>query len=84
MPLPDCAVPVRRMFQPAFSSPPYHRVLVLWLGALLTTGRRTITPILRTVHPHAQGDVSSSHRVLSQRRWLTWERAHRLLAFLVT
>ena len=84
MQLPDFAVPVLRTLQPAFSTPTYHRVLVLWLGAILTTGRRTITNILGTVHPHAQGDVSSSHRVWSQRRWLTWELAHRWLAFLLT
>jgi hypothetical protein len=84
MKLPDFAVPVLSTFQPAFSPPTYHRFLVLWLGAILTTGRRTITNILRTVRPHAQGDVSSYHRVLSQRRWSTWELAHRLLAFLLT
>src|SRR5918999_2285609 len=84
MRLPDFAMPVLSTFQPAFSTPTYHRFLVLWLGAILTTGRRTITNIFRTVRPHAQGDVSSYHRVLSQRRWSTWELAHRLLAFLLT
>jgi len=34
MKLPDFAVPVLRRFQPAFSTPTYHRFLVLWLGAL--------------------------------------------------
>jgi hypothetical protein len=42
---------------------------VLWLGAILTTGRRTITNICRTVRPYAQSHVSSYHRVFSQRRW---------------
>jgi hypothetical protein len=84
MKLPDFAMPVLSTFQPAFSTPTYHRFLVLWLGAILTTGRRTITNILRIVRPHAQGDVSSYHRVLSQRRWSTWELARRLLTFLLT
>ena len=84
MKLPDFAVPVLSTFQPAFSTPTYHRFLVLWLGAILTTGRRTITNILRIVRPHAQGDVSSYHRVLLQRRWSTWELARRLLTFLLT
>jgi hypothetical protein len=57
---------------------------VLWLGAILTTGRRTITNLLRTVRPHAEGHVSSYHRVFSQRRWSAWELARRLLAFLLT
>ena len=71
------------MFQPAFSTPTYHRFLVLWLGAIMTTGRQTITNILRTVRHHAKGHVSSYHRVLSQRRWSTWELARLLLAFLL-
>ena len=61
--LPDVAVPVLRTFQPAFSTPTYHRFCGRGLGALLTTGRRTITNILRTVRPQAPGDVSSDHRV---------------------
>jgi hypothetical protein len=63
MKLPDFAVPVLNVFQPAFSTPTYHRFLVLWLGAILTTGRQTITNILRTVRHHAKGHVSSYHRV---------------------
>jgi hypothetical protein len=71
------------MFQPAFATPTYHRFLVLLLGAIMTTGRQTITNILRTVRQHAKGHVSSYHRVLSQRRWSAWELARRLLAFLL-
>jgi hypothetical protein len=71
------------MFQPAFSTPTSHRFLVLWLGAVMTTGRQTITNILRTVRHHATGHVSAYHRVLSQRRWSTWKLARLVLAFLL-
>jgi hypothetical protein len=84
MQLPDFAVPVLSTFQPAFSTPTYHRFLVLWLGAILVTGRRTITNICRLVRPYGQSHVSSYHRVLSQRRWSAWELARRLLTFLLT
>jgi hypothetical protein len=84
MRLPDFAVPVLRMFQPAFATPTYHRFLVLWLGAIMTIGRQTITNILRTVRHHAKGHGSSYHRVFSQRRWSAWELARRLLTFLLT
>jgi hypothetical protein len=84
MKLPDFAVPVLSMFQPAFSTPTYHRFLVLLLGAILTTGRQTITNICRTVRHDAKGHVSSYHRVFSRRRWSTWELARRLLTFLLT
>jgi DDE superfamily endonuclease len=55
---------------------------VLWLGAIMTPDRQTITNLLRTVRHHANGHVSSSHRVFSTRRWSTWELA-RLLALLL-
>jgi hypothetical protein len=76
MNVPDFALPILTIFQPAFSTPTYNRFLVLLLGTLLTTGRRTITNVLRTVRQqHAPGHVSSSHRVFSQRHWSTWTLA---------
>jgi hypothetical protein len=84
MRVPDFAGPVLSTFQPAFSTPTYHRFCVLLLGAIMTTGRPTITNILRTMRHHAKGHVSSYHRVLSQRRWSSWELARMLLAFLLT
>jgi hypothetical protein len=81
MKLPAFTVPILSILQPAFSTPTYHRFLVLLLGAILTTGRRTITNICRSVRPYTQGHVSSYHRVLSQRRWSPWELARRLLIF---
>jgi hypothetical protein len=83
MNVPACAMPVLSMFRPAFSAPTYHRFLVLVLATVLTTGRRTITNLLRTVHYQAQGHVSSYHRVLSQRRWSTWALARTLISFLL-
>jgi hypothetical protein len=84
MKLPDVALPVRSMFQPGFSAPTDHRCLVLWRGAIWTTGRQTLTTLVRTVRHHATGHVSSYHRVFSQRRWSAWELARRWLTFLLT
>jgi DDE superfamily endonuclease len=67
----------------AFSTPTYTRFLVLLLGAILTTGRQTITNIVRTVRHHATGHISSYHQVFSQRRWSAWELARMLLTFLL-
>lgn len=53
------------------------------LGAILTTGRQTITNILRTVHPYAKGHISSYHRVFSRRRWSAWVLARLLITFLL-
>ena len=61
MNVPACAIPVLTMLQPAFSTPTYHRFLVLVLTAILTTGRRTVTNLLRTVPYQAHRHGSSSH-----------------------
>ena len=84
MSLPDFAVPVLTMLRPACMQPTYNRFLVLLLGALLVTGRCTITNILRIVRHQASGHLSSYHRVLSQRRWSSWRLARALLDFLLT
>jgi hypothetical protein len=83
MNIPTCAMPVLTMFRPALSTPTYHRLLVLVLAAILTTGRRTVTHRLRTVRAQAPGPVSSSHRVLSQRRWSTWALARTWITLLL-
>jgi hypothetical protein len=83
MNVPAGAMPVLTMFRPAFSTPTYHRFLILGLAAVLTTGRRTITNLLRTVQYQAQGHVSSYHRVFSQRRWSTWALARTLSTYLL-
>jgi hypothetical protein len=83
MNVPACAMPVLTMFRPAFSTPTYHRFLILVLAAVLTTGRRTVTNLRRTVRFQAPGHESSYHRVLSQRRWSTWALARALITFLL-
>jgi DDE superfamily endonuclease len=83
MNVPACMRPVLTMFRPVFSSPTYHRFVILVLAAILTTGRRTVTNLLRTVRYQAQGHASSSHRVFSRRRWSTWALARTLITCLL-
>jgi DDE superfamily endonuclease len=83
MNVPACAMPVLSMFRPTFCTPTYHRFLVLVLAAILTTGRRTVSNLLRTVRFKAPGHVSSDHRVFSQRRWAAWTVAHALITCLL-
>jgi hypothetical protein len=63
------ALPVLALFQPAFSSAVFARAHLLAIAAILTTGRRTVSNLLRTVGHLAQGAPSSHHRVLSEARW---------------
>ena len=46
--IPDFAQPVLSSFAPVFYHPTYQRFLVLLLAAVLTTGRRTVSNLLRT------------------------------------
>ena len=50
------------------------------LGAVLTTGRRTVSRVLPVVGDLADADPSSDHRVLSMRRWSMWSLARPLVA----
>lgn len=56
-------------FTPVFTQPTYPRFLVLMFGAILTTGRRTVSNIMRTVGRMASGALSSYHRLLSTAGW---------------
>ena len=77
--IPSFARPLLDRFAPVFFQPTYQRFLVLLVAAILTTGRRTVSNLLRTVPGLAPGDPSSYHRVFSRRRWTTLSLA-RLLA----
>jgi uncharacterized protein YerC len=83
MNIPNFAVPILTMLRPTFSAPTSNRFLLLLVGALLTTGRRTITNLWRTVRYQAPGHASSYHRVFSQRRWSTWVMARALIRCLL-
>jgi hypothetical protein len=71
--------PILTMLRPTCSPPTDHRFLVLLFGARLTTGRRTMTNLWRTVRHQAPGHGSSYQRVCSQRRWSTWVMARALI-----
>src|SRR5262245_3341439 len=67
--IPPEAMPLFQEFAPAFTQPTYQRFTLLLFAAILTTGRRTIANLLRTVGHLARGDTSTYQRVLSQARW---------------
>jgi len=76
-------LPVLALFAPAFSQPTFLRVQLLVVAAILTTGRRTVCNLLRTVRCLTQGDSSSYHRVLSLAQWSGLTLARLLVHFLV-
>jgi hypothetical protein len=67
--LPAEALPPLLEFAPTFTRPTFQRFQLLLAAAILTTGRRTVSNLLRTARTLAPGAPSSYHRVLSQARW---------------
>jgi hypothetical protein len=81
--IPSFARPLLDQFAPVFFQPTYQRFLVLLVAAILTTGRRTASNLLRSVSGLAPGDPSSYHRVLSRRRWSSFQLARLLAKFIL-
>src|SRR6476619_3230522 len=67
--LPPEAQPLVNALVFTFTSPTYHRFSALLVGALLTTGRRTVATLLRTLRHLAPGHRTDYHRVLSRAPW---------------
>jgi len=70
--LPSAAEPLFMSLSVAFTQPTFQRILPLIVGAILTTGRRTVTAVLRTMRSLAPGHWSDYHRVFSRAAWTLW------------
>ena len=81
--IPRVAEPLIQELAGAFTRPTFQRFTVLLFAAILTTGRRTITNLLRTMQTLAPGHPSSYHRVFSRRRWFHWRLARGLAGFIL-
>jgi len=77
------ALPVLGLFVPACNPPTFVRLQLLAVAAVLTTGRRTVCNLLRTLGHLAQGAPSSYHRVLSEAHWSGLRLAALLARFLL-
>jgi hypothetical protein len=64
--LPPEATPLLAELAPAFTQPTYCRFVTLLLAAVLTTGRRTVANLLRTLGGLAPGHRTDYQRVLSR------------------
>jgi hypothetical protein len=67
--LPPDATPLLAALTPIFSQPTAARFATLLAAALLTTGRRTVANLRRTLGDLAPGHPTSYQRVLSAARW---------------
>lgn len=67
--LPEPLATVLLPLAPACTAPTFHRLTLLALSAVLTTGRRTVANLLRTLRGLAPGHRTSYQRALSAARW---------------
>ena len=81
--LPPEAHPLFNALVFTFSNPTYQRFSTLLVGALLTTGRRTVANLLRTLRHLAPGHRTSYQRVLSRAPWSGLSLGCALVRFLL-
>jgi hypothetical protein len=67
--LPPEAHPLAQSIVFTFTSPTYQRFSTLLVAAILTTGRRTVANLLRTLRHLAPGHRTGYQRVLSRAPW---------------
>jgi hypothetical protein len=81
--LPNEAQPLLLALASAFTTPTSHRFTTLMAAAILTTGRRTVANLLRTLGGLATGHRTSYQRFLSQAQWSSVQLACLLTHFLL-
>jgi hypothetical protein len=67
--LPTMFISVIAVFASVFSNPVWQHVKVLLTGAILASGRRTVTASLRVMGLSAEPHFQSYHRVLNRAVW---------------
>src|SRR5262245_42454248 len=81
--LPTEAAPLLAALAPAFSHPTFQRLVALLAAAILTSGRRTVANLPRTLGPLAKGHRTDYQRVLSRAPWSGLRLGCSLAAFLL-
>jgi hypothetical protein len=62
--LPNEAQSLLVALAPAFTAPTFSRFTLLMAAAVLTTGRRTVTNLLRTLSPFCHGHPTNNHPLI--------------------
>jgi len=71
------------VFAPVFSKKVFEHAKVLWLGAVLAIGKRTVSSALRAVGLSNERNFHKYHRVLSLAKWSCLHAARILLNLIV-
>jgi hypothetical protein len=80
--LPSALSAIGLSFSSAFTKPTFARFLSLFIGVVVSSGRRTVLRTLASMRELSHGHWSSYHRLFCKARWSTLELG-RILASLV-
>jgi len=81
--LPVAIVPILAPFAMLFTNPTWQNAQLLMMGAILTTGQRTVAAALRVMGRSDQDDFARYHEVLNRAVWSSREAARILLLLLL-
>jgi hypothetical protein len=70
-------------FQPLFRQPTWVKAQILFIGAILATGKRTVTAALRVMGLSDESHFSNYHQVLNRAVWSPRRLSEMLLALLM-
>lgn len=81
--LPDAIVSILMPFATLFSKPTWRKAQLLLVGAILTTGQRTVAQSLRVMGRSHHQDYARYHEVLNRAVWSPRRSARILLGLLL-
>lgn len=81
--LPTAIITLMQPFQPLFRKPTWHKAQLLLVGAILTTGRRTVTATLRVMGLSNETGFAKYHQVMNRAVWSPYRASEILLRLLL-
>jgi hypothetical protein len=81
--LPEPIMTLLMPFRPLFRQPTWNKAQILFIGAILATGKRTVTAALRVMGLSDAPHFSSYHQVLNRAVWSPRRLSELLLALLI-
>jgi len=81
--LPVTIITLMQPFRPLFRQPTWRKAQILLLGAILTTGERTVTASLRVMGLSDETNFAKYHQVLNRAIWSPRRASEKLLKLLL-
>lgn len=82
--LPGRIIKLMTPFRPTFDKRTWEKAKELMVGAILSTGKRTVTSALRVMGHQADEQYAKYHQVLNRAQWSMYELSHTLLKLMLS